>query len=445
MKKLVWILCILSFVFTEDLYYKVSIGDKESAGYIHARFTELDYQGKPAFINESWSVFNIQGNKYVIDEKTISDKSTNKVMAYLLEYQRNLSAEQQQYLFSENSVKILSNSAKPAINVELPIRSGVTVVTNYFSLLPIFAKCEQFPVSTFVVEPQSFNPKSSSIPSTKMTIIPLGIRSIKIADQRYKSHVFKMEKPDASKLTFWLSEDKTRILRIKQHQINSTVIELSDEKVVVEEDVISLPKIREFPFKSGQMYRYVTKISGQKTGITEFFVHFDAQKKIYQVTALGNLQRSSFTSKTEYDENLRPLSYELKQKNEEGEVSIQASCIFKKSGVKARFQKDTHIIERLIPLGVDYLFLDNNSYHHFATFASQLPFSLDKEISVYIFHPRRLQLTKALFSPRKKLKGGTYIYQLKTPFYEIKMWVDKEGHMVKYEQGNLTAYLQKKK
>ncbi|WP_372371088.1 hypothetical protein [Candidatus Uabimicrobium sp. HlEnr_7] len=446
MKILIFISLALSFVFAEDLYYSVSIGNKD-AGYIHARFTELDYKNKPARIIESWSVFNLQGNKYIIDEKTIISKSKNKVAAYLLEYQRNLATEQQQYLFSENSVNILSSSAKPPINIELPLNRGVTVVTNYFSLIPLFAKCEQFPLSFFVVEPQGINPNALSVPSTKMTIVPLGTRNIKILGKRHKTQVFQMVKENASKLTFWLSNDKKKILRVKQHQLNSTIIELNTEDVVYKKPSDALPKIRPFPFKSGQMYRYVTTVAGEKTGIIEFFVHFNEQKKLHEVTAIGNLVASgvSFTSKTQYNENLKPVHYQLQQKDVEGKSTIQANCNFKKSGVKAHFQKGTHIIDRLIPLDVEYVFLDNNSYHHFATFASQLPFSLTNEINVYIFHPRRLQLTKALFSPLKKLKGGTYVYQLKTPFYELKMWVDKEGYMVKYQQGNLVAHLQKKK
>lgn len=441
---------VLAFIFGQDIYYSVKVGNSYT-GYIQMRYSEVDYKKKPAYIRETWSVFNVANSKYIIDEKTIYERKNSNVLAYLLQYQKDLIGEQRQYFFSSNSVKVLSNATKPKTSSNLPLKSGAKITTNYFSLLPLFEKCKQFPLSFFVVEPKNITVESSRVSTTKMTIIPLGRRNIRIANKHYKSFAYQLIKKNASKLTFWLSIDKKKILKIKQHQKNSTIIELSDESIVTvvekKEKNTSLPKIRKFPFETGKMYRYVTKMGTKKIGFLEFFVFFNKTTQVYEITAIGKLLQSgiSFTSNTKYDKNLKPLSYELKQTNSNGEKNIESVCDFKAKGVKAHFRKGEQILDRLVPIASNYVFLDNNSYHHFAIFASQLPFSLTKKVSIDIFHPRRLQITKGLFVPLQKLKDGTYVFQFKTSFYDLKVWIDKQGRMVKYKQGNISAYLEQKK
>ncbi len=446
-KQFFMIVLFCSSLYASDLYYNVQIQGR-SIGYIKSNESqESVYQGEKVSQRETFIVFRLedaigQKGSYVLQEKTITRTHDNYVLSYLMSYQKGAISGEQSFLFEGRRVQ-----AKHTLNEEVLLEEtyalpeNVSITTDYFSLLPFFQKCKQHPLSISIVDPKKI--KGAKISVQKMVIIPLGIRLLEVQGKKESTHAYRL-KNDEGQLTFWLSKNKQKILRIQENRVNGTTIELSTSEVKekIQESANSEKRFF-FPYKLGQVYRYIFHSGKQKMGSIRFTFEL-SEKKQYKVEAEGSFYNGNLTFKstTKYSETFAPLTYILKEDKQGKKSKIR--CEFIHGGVKERYTT-TQTMDRLIPLPPQFIFLDNNSLHHFAVFILQFPLDDTKKNIIYnIFHPRRMRVTQSKFY-FEGLEERLRKYRIETPFHTLKIWVSEKGHLIKYQQGNLVAQLQVKK
>ena len=414
-----------------------------ATGYIKTQITTGP--GGQTRTSETFLKTQVDSKKldYRVREKTLLNHG--RVQSYTFEkiWQERLLG-QWHYLFGDGSVKIVEMRSDKNSNAEMPLRPGVIPITDYFSLIPLLNQCSGHPLTLYVIDVKQIDTAANTAPAQKLRITPQGDELVGDSNARQLAGLFLL-RWGKSLLKIVLAKKTNLILQLSDLQ-GQMDISLTDNATITQwlekPQAVFLPKIRPFPFASGHRYYYSLEYKGKNIGKLAFKVatgknncwHINARARI-----TARHRPYAFTSETVYDSQLRPLSYSLKEGKD-----TEIVCQFILHGVKTRFSRKNRIVERFVPLSPDFVFLDNNAIHHFAVFVSQIPFAVGKKLSLSIFHPRRLQGTKATLEIMRQNKLY-YVLQLRTPYHQITMWIDHHGKLVRYRQGELLVALVKEK
>ena len=347
---------------------------------------------------------------------------------------------QYHYVFKKNRVEVTClEEAKRQKTAVLPLRPETYVITDYFSLAGLLKKSAGYPVSLFVLDAKQIGLSSEEVSYQKMTITPKGEKLLVLGEQKRMVDFFLVDWGEIS-LEIGFDKKEDVLVEIKEPKKQMT-IQASDPEAIgklseTESHSSFLPSPT-VPFDLGVSYQYVFYYNGNEIGKSDFSIKKVEER--YKVVADTTIRTVSKTHRTEsetvYDASLRPISYRMKEDQE-----TQIECDFVLKGVRERFSRKNGMIETFVALPTHFIFLDNNSIHHFALFLPKCRIKSGTKLPICIFHPRRMKSTDGIFHFLEN-QGGATIAHFSTPYYTVTMQLDEKGRLVLYEQGKLRVIL----
>lgn len=430
----------------ETRYYQINFKGR-TIGYIQ--------QNAPILVNHNRNIARIRKTYTAIksldrpeEEQQIFEETLYQkpyqIFLYSLEYIQGGVWERYSYCFEEGKVTItLDRDGTRVVKREMPIRSGVHVISDYFSLLPHLEETKSYRV-LYVLDPKQIVMTHSTVQPQKLAISPEGEKLVTVCWQQQLAHVYLIQWGDKS-LRYYISGEGD-LLKLEDTSAEVTISFTTKESL---DHFNASPQkpgaIENLPFALGQNYRYVFYYVGKEIGSMIFQIQ-ETEAGQYKILAQGNFpslkKPYDFESQTIYDREWRPVFYHI----QEG-AHTEVECDFVLQGVKEKYRESAitpnqeYVLERFVHLPDKFVLLDNNAIHHFAVFVGRLPLQEQKNTALVIFHPRRLQCTEGSFS-LTRCDDGNFEIRVETAFYSLQLQVTPQGKLIRYVQGGLDVRLE---